>query len=129
MTSATTTVTTPWIYESDECWGTRGELLLSARLSGNILTLALRNTRSDGLEVLVGNQVHRCLHPPQGQPVLKIGFDDRELRSVACMRATSGETYFLTEKAWVIANLQCANRVRVYARCEDSASWLKLDAV
>jgi len=129
MTPATTMATASWSYETDECWGTRGELLLSARLSGNILTLAIRNTRSNGLEVLVGNQVHRCLHPPQGQTVLKIGFDDRQMRSVACTRSTCGETYFLTEQAWVIANLQCANRVRVYARCEDSASWLKLDVV
>jgi len=117
-----------WSYERDECWGPSGEPLLSAQLLGEQLTLRVRNSRHFGLEVVIGVVGADDLHDEPDSPSFKIGFDERALQPLQARVQGNARLAFVADVRWLVAELNCTNRLRLHARPQGGGVWLQLDA-
>lgn len=117
-----------WTYERDECWGPSGEPLLSARLAGEQLVLRVRNSREYGLEAVIGATGGADFDADTEGPAFKIAFDDSALQPLHARVQQSGSLAFVADVRRLVAELNCANRLRLHARPSGGGVWLQLDA-
>ncbi len=122
------TLKLPWTYERDECWGPAGEPLLSAILRNDELLLRVRNSRAHGLEVVIGPVGHAAFDDDGGTPAFKVAFDEGPPWALAARVQGCGELAFVADARRMVAELNCANRLRLHARPRLGGTWLQLDA-
>lgn len=122
------TATLSWSYERDECWGPKGEPLLSASLRSDQLQLRIRNSRHHGVEVVITSVGSGDFDGDSDGPTFKVAFDDGGLHPLPARVQRDGEVAFVSDVRALVAELNCTNRLRLHARPERGGVWWQLDA-
>lgn len=117
-----------WKYSRDDCWGSNGEPLLTACLTGKELSLTLRNSSEFGLEACVSTcgSYEYFSDSTQG-PVLKFATSDKNLEVVSVGLMPSGETLFAYHPLALVAQIHCGNSLRLRAKRKNAANWYHFD--
>ncbi len=117
-----------WSYERDACWGPSGEPLLSAWLRSDDLMLRLRNSREYGLEVAIAVQRSGTIDEESPGAAVRLGFHGGAPQPLAVRVQGSRDLAFVQDVRWMVAQLNCADRLQLHVRPSHGGVWWTLDA-